>query len=178
MELVHNCNANGDSGLYAFVDASYATHSDMKGHTGALILDELMNLFYSSSNKQKLMGKSSTDAEIIGAHSTINTIKSLKALQDELTEGKGPVILFQDNLSAKYVMEHGDSTSDKSKHMKVRYFYIKEKVDDKIVEIRYRQTEKIWAGMLTKPITNKKTFALMRSVIMNFQPGDKYYFEQ
>ena len=62
--------------------------------------------------------------------------------------------------------------------MKARYFYIKEKVDDKIVEIRYRQTEKMWADMLTKPITNKKTFALMRSVIMNFQPGDKYYVEQ
>ena len=174
-EMTHNCNFESNDGLHAFVDASYAIHKDMKGHTGALIFDELMNLFYSSSNKQKLMGKSSTDAEIIGAHSTMNIIESLKALHDELTDGNGPVILFQDNLSAKYLMENGDSASDKSNYMKVRYFYVKEKVNDKIVEIKHCNTDVMWADLLTKPITNKRTFALMRSKIMNFQPGDKHY---
>ena len=72
-------------------------------------------------------------------------------------------------------MENGDSASDKSKHMKVRYFYVKKKVDDKIVEIKYCNTDVMWADLLTKPITNKRTFALMRYKIMNFQPGDKYY---
>ena len=75
-------------------------------------------------------------------------------------------------------MENGDSASDKSKHMKVRYFYVKEKVDDKIVEIKYLNTNAMWADLLTKPITNKRTFALMRSKIMNLQPGDKYYVSE
>ena len=178
IELTHNCNSSDPGGLYAFVDASYAIHKDMKGHTGALIFDELLNLFYSSSTKQKLMGKSSTDAEIIGAHATMNSIESLKALYSEMTGSSKPTVLFQDNLSAKFLMENGDSSSDKSKHMKIRYFYIKEKVDEKVVEVQYRNTERMWADLLTKPITNRKSFALMRSKIMNLQPGDKYYVSE
>ena len=46
-------------------------------------------------------------------------------------------------------MQNGDSASDKSRHMKVRYFYVKEKVDDKIVEIEYCNTEVMWADLLT-----------------------------
>jgi hypothetical protein len=178
IELTHNCNSSDPAGLYAFVDASYAIHKDMKGHTGALIFDELLNLFYSSSAKQKLMGKSSTDAEIIGVHATMNSIESLKALYEEMTGSNKPTVLFQDNLSAKFLMEHGDSSSDKSKHMKIRYFYIKEKVDEKVVEVQYRNTKRMWADLLTKPITNVQSFALMRSKIMNLQPGDKYYVSE
>ena len=178
MEMTHCCNGEDPRRLLAFVDASYAIHKDMKGHTGALIFDELLNLFFSSSSKHKMMGKSSTDAEIIGAHATMNTIELLKALHQELTGSNEPAILFQDNLSAKFLMENGDSASDKSKHMKIRYFYIKEKVDEKVVEIQYRKTERMWADLLTKPISNKRVFKLMRSKMMNFQPGDVYYVSE
>ena len=178
MEMTHCCNGEDPRRLLAFVDASYAIHKDMKGHTGALIFDELLNLFFSSSSKHKMMGKSSTDAEIIGAHATMNTIELLKALHQELTGSNEPAILFQDNLSAKFLMENGDSASDKSKHMKIRYFYIKEKVDEKVVEIQYRKTERMWADLLTKPISNKRVFKLMRSKMMNFQPGDVYYISE
>ena len=106
----------------------------------------------------------------------MNSMETLKSLHDEITGGKDPIILFQDNLSAKYLMEHGDSSSDKSKHMKIRYFYIKEKVDQGIIEIQHQGTEEMWADLLTKPITNKKKFAIMRSKILNLQPGDKYYY--
>jgi hypothetical protein len=154
----------------------------MKGHTGALIFDECGNLLFASSTKQKLMGKSSTDAEIIAVHSIMNSIEEIKDLFDELnvtTNGTSnehpPVCLYQDNQSAKFLMEHGDSKSDKSKHMKVRYFYIKSKVDESIINIKYRDTERMWADILTKPIMIKDKFYRMRAIIMNCQEGDKYY---
>jgi hypothetical protein len=176
LQLIHNCNSDSLSKIFAFIDASYAIHKDMKGHTGAFFTDMSNNPFFWSSSKQKMMGKSSTDTEIIGAHCHMNSIESLKSLHDEITGGVSPVILFQDNLSAKFLMEHGDSSSDKSKHMKVRYFYIKEKVDEGIVEIQHKGTDEVWADLLTKPITSKKKLSLMRSKILNLQPEDKYYY--
>jgi hypothetical protein len=176
MKLTHKCQTNGPKNLlFAFVDASYATHSDMKGHSGCLIFDEAGNLLYASSTKQKLMSKSSTDAEIIAVHSSMNSIEELRDLFNELNGDINPVCLYQDNLSAKFLMEHGDSSSDKSKHMKIRYFYIKEKVDETIINIQYRDTNRMWADLLTKPLTQKKKFFDCRSIIMNCQPNDKYY---
>ena len=106
----------------------------------------------------------------------MNSIESLKSLHDEITGGVSPVILLQDSLSAKFLVEHGDSSSSKSKHMKVRYFYIKEKVDEGVVETQHKGTDEVWADLLTKPITSKKKFSLMRSKILNLQPEDKYYY--
>ena len=121
------------------------------------------------------MSKSSADAEIIAVHSVMNTIEEVRDLFNESNDTTDPICLHQDNLSAKFLMEHGDSSSDKSKHMKVRYFYIKEKVDDTIINIQYRDTERMWVDLLTKALTNKKKFADCRSIIMNCQPNDKYY---
>ena len=183
LQLTHSCDSKESKRiLIAFVDASYALHQDMKGHTGALIFDECGNLLYASSTKQKLMGKSSTDAEIIAVHSVMNSIEEIKDLFDELngtkdgtSDGHPPVCLYQDNQSAKFLMENGDSKSDKSKHMKVRYFYIKSKVDESIINIKYRDTDRMWADILTKPIMIKDKFCRMRAIIMNCQEGDKYY---
>lgn len=176
LRLTHTCTNNGPKKLlFAFIDASYAIHDDMKGHSGCLIFDESNNLLFASSTKQKLMSKSSTDAEIIAVHSSMNIIEEMRDLFNDLNDSNEATCVYQDNLSAKFLMEHGDSSSDKSKHMKVRYFYIKEKVDDNIINIAYRDTKRMWADLLTKPITNKKQFGLCRSILMNCQDGDKYY---
>ena len=50
----------------AYVDASFATHnSDMKSHTGVFITLG-KGAFYCRSSKQKLVTKSSTEAELVG----------------------------------------------------------------------------------------------------------------
>ena len=58
----------------------------------------------------------------------LNTIEGVRDLFNELNDTTDPVCLYQDNLSAKFLMEHADSSSDKSKHMKVRYFILKKRL--------------------------------------------------
>ena len=87
MKLTLRCdNQRSKRLVFAFVDASYAIHPDMKGHSGTLIFDECGNLLYVSSSKQKLMSKSSTDAEIIAVHSVMNTIEEVRDLFNELND--------------------------------------------------------------------------------------------
>ena len=59
--------------LQWWVDAAYATHSDMKGQTGATFTMGHGSI-YSNSLKQKLVARSSTEAELIGVHDILPQI--------------------------------------------------------------------------------------------------------
>ena len=50
------------------------------------------------------------------------------------------------------LMNDGDSISNKSKHMRVRYFYVKEKIDESIIRLKYTKTNEMIADLLTKPL--------------------------
>jgi hypothetical protein len=98
------------------------------------------------------MNKSSTDAEVSGVHNRVNSLESLRNLVIELTGIEDPIIVYQDNKSAIHLMNEGTSVSNKAKHMKVRYFYVKEKVDEKILTLQYKSTKEMIADLLTKPL--------------------------
>ena len=52
--------------MYTWVDASYAIHPDMKGHTEG-IMSYVQGIIHTLSSKQKLNTKSSTESEVVGA---------------------------------------------------------------------------------------------------------------
>ena len=58
--------ANGMEIMETYVDASYAVHHDMKGHTGGL-LTLGRGIVQGKASKQKLNTKSSTETELVGA---------------------------------------------------------------------------------------------------------------
>jgi hypothetical protein len=61
-------------------------------------------------------------------------------------------IIFEDNLSTINLAVNGTFLSSKrTKHIKARYFFIKDKIEEGEVEIRYCQTEKMWSDVLNKP---------------------------
>ena len=161
--LVHGCK--GRSRLNAFIDASYAIHNDAKSHTGGLIFDD-RNLIDASSTKHQHMNKSSTDAEVSGVHNRVNTLESLRNLLIDLTGIEDPIIAYQDNKSAMHLMNEGTSVSNKANYMKVRYFYVKEKVDEKILYFQYKSTIEMIADLLTKLLFGEK-FSKFVSYIYN-----------
>ena len=111
--------------MCTWVDASYAVHPDMKSHTGGVISFGRGALF-SKSTKQKLNTKSSTEAELVGASdylpSTIWAMLFLKAQGYNMEESK----FFQDNQSTmKLEMNGKRSSGQKTRHIDIRYFFIK-----------------------------------------------------
>ena len=46
----------------------------------------------------------------------------------------------------------GRSTSDLTKHIALRYFWCKEKLDEKAAVVQYLETAKMSANCLTKPV--------------------------
>lgn len=60
-------SADGSGRIRWWVDASFAVHPDMKGHTGGTLTLGHGSV-YSTSTKQKLVSRSSTECEIVGVH--------------------------------------------------------------------------------------------------------------
>ena len=65
-------------------------------------------------------------------------------------------------------MEKNGTTknSKRTKHIKVRYFIIKDKVDQGEMNLRYCLTKQMWSDIFIKPLQGQK-LRVMRAVIMN-----------
>ena len=85
------------------------------------------------------------------------------------------VVLMQDNTSTILLENNGRASSTKrTKHIDIQYFYIKEKVDSKDVIVGYCPTEHMWADFFTRPL-HSNLFKWLRSQIMGFDPSSLYY---
>jgi hypothetical protein len=76
-------------------------------------------------------------------------------------------VVFQDNKSAQSLEKNSPiSDSHRTKHIKAKYFLIKDKSHSNLLSLKYCPTETTWANVLTKPLPGTK-FRLMRSFLMN-----------
>ena len=151
----------GDNGtLTWWVDASYAVHDDMHGHTGGTLSAGTWSM-YSTSNKQKLVSRSSTEAELIGVYDVMPQLTWVANFLWAQDMDLKCVILKQDNMSSILLEKNGQASSSKcTKHIAIQYFYIKERVDSKEVDIEYCPTEEMVADFSTKPLQGNLSWKL------------------
>ena len=64
---------------------------------------------------------------------------------------EGPVVIGHDNKSALSLCSKG-SAGERTKHLKVRHFFIKELIDSNAVVLVYVPTGLMVADLLTKPL--------------------------
>ena len=75
-------------------------------------------------------------------------------------------ILHQDNKSAMILEENGNSSSSRrTRHINVRFFFIKDRISNNEVELQYCPTEQMVGDYFTKPLQGKKFF-FFRKLIM------------
>jgi hypothetical protein len=151
--------------MHTWVDASYAVHGDMKSHTGGVISFG-RGAVLSKSSKQKLNTRSSTEAELVGASdylpSTIWTKYFLDAQGYEIKDN----FYHQDNQSAIKIERNGKlSGSQKTRHIDIRYFWIKDRLIKDNIEIKYCKTEAMLADFFMKPLQGN-LFRRLREVVM------------
>ena len=164
-----------DTGVVRWwIDASYAVHPDMRGHTGATMSMGNGSVF-SGSWKQKLVTRSSTESEVVGVFDVLpQVLWTKKFLEDqgvEVTE----TILYQDNMSSMLLERNGRQSSTKrTKHMDIRYFYVGEHIQNKTLSLQHCPTEEMLVDYFTKPLQGS-LFVRLRNHIMgaDFDDGDR-----
>ena len=152
-----------------WVDASFAVHADMKSHTGgALSLGK--GTVYATSTGQKINSTSSTKAETIAIHEVLPQILWTRYFLEAQGYGVEESIIYQDNQSAILLAKNGrGSSSKRTRHINIRYFFVADRVASKEVKIEYCPTGEMVADYFTKPLQGT-LFRKFRDFIMNIDP--------
>ena len=114
------------------------------------------------------MTKSSCEAELVAADDVIGHI--LRTKNFLLAQGYKPaetVIILQDNRSAILLEQNRIMSSTKrTKHINVKYYFVKDKIDAGEVEIQWYSGDKMVGDFFSKPLSGQK-FLRFRIKIMN-----------
>ena len=123
-----------------WVDASYGVHMDCKGHTG-MIMSLGKGAAMSFSRGHKLNVNSSTKAELVGVDDAIPQIMWGKYFIEAQGYTVEHNILYQDNKSTILLAKNGhQSMSRCTKHIRHRYFLVKDNIAMGDLEIKYAPT--------------------------------------
>ena len=162
-------NSRNGISINLYADASFAVHSDGKSHSAGVVKVGDATVA-AKSTKQKLVTRSTSESELVCASDMLN--KGLMQKDFMLNQGYEcrPVILHQDNMSTIKMIKNGKSTSQRTRHINVRYFFIKEKVDEREVEVVYTKSEDMIADILTKPLQGKQFLRLRTMLLSNIPP--------
>ena len=135
-----------------FIDAAYGIHADGKSHTGSVVVIGEVGPVHCRSGKQSIVSKSSTEAELIALSDSANQGIFMRNFLLGQGHKVGPVIIYQDNMSCIAMMARGRSGNEKTRHIDIRYFWLKERVDSGEAVIRHMGTADMYANLLTKPL--------------------------
>ena len=75
--------------------------------------------------------------------------------------------LYLDNISTQLLIKNRQmSSGKKTKHIKAKFFFIKDRVDNGEIKVLDCLTEEMWADVMMKPLQGT-TFRVMRAELMN-----------
>ena len=109
------------------------------------------------STKQKCVSTSTVEAEYIACSLACKEVIWLRYLTEEILgfSLETTPILFTDNSGAKQ-LAHNNAISDKLKHIRNSYHFVRECVKDGLLDLQYVPTAANPADMMTKPLDRVK----------------------
>jgi len=150
-----------------FADASYGVHADAKSHTGISITLG-RGAVLTHNGKQKIVVKSSTEAELVIQSDSVGyTFRILNFVKEQGYDIDSGTI-YQDNQAAMKLAMNGRSNSSRTRHIKIRYFFVKQFLDTGELQLVYCPTDKMVADILTKPLQGD-LFARARDMLLGYE---------
>ena len=113
------------------------------------------------SRKQKLVTKSSTEAELVALSDGGTYVLWLRNLLVAQGYTMPPSVIFQDNQSVLAMMKETGSNSLRTRHINIRYYFIRDRAANGEVVLIYLGTTDMLADLMTKPIVG----ALFRKLV-------------
>ena len=109
-----------------------------------------------TSKKQPVVALSSTEAEYMAASFALQEALWLRSLLRDMNfKQEQPTVIHEDNQAAIALCSNPKFHS-RTKHIDIRYHYIREKIESKEVKLKYCPTEDMIADVFTKPLGKTK----------------------
>jgi len=166
--LCMKADKNGLLSINCYSDASFNVHLDAKSHGGiAIFLGGAATLL--KSYKIKMVNKSVAESEL----SVLSDATSLLvherefAIAQQFIDASDNVVIHEDNEAAIHLVKNGRSTSDRTKHILLRHFFVKQYLDDGTFILTHCKSENMIADILTKPLQGEQFFKL-RAILLGY----------
>lgn len=144
-----NCELEG------YADADWASNvNDRKSYTGFIFKLSGAAVAWESC-KQRTVALSSTEAEYMALSEASKEAIYLRNLLSELLDKECCVTIFNDNQSAQKLALN-PIFHKRSKHIDVRYHFVRETVSNKLIDVKYIPTTDMTADILTKALPKIK----------------------
>ena len=155
-----------------YVDGSFAMHPDFRSHTGGCFTYG-RGAPVSTSRKQKLNTRSSTEAELVASDDMASMILWTKLFLEAQGIEIKQNILYQDNKSTILLQENGKkSSSQRTRAISIRYFFLTDQIAKGNLTVECCPTEDMTADYFTKPLQGKQ-FTRLRNLIMGYETQTK-----
>lgn len=142
--------AGSNVGLTVYCDASFATCENAKSFGGIFVTGG-NGMIYCKCGKLKLVARSSTESELI----VLSDAASILLWSQQFLKYQGYNVqgeLMEDNMSTISMMQNGRSMSDRTRHVDVKYFFVKQYIVNGKIVLKYCPTAIMVADILTKPL--------------------------
>ncbi|CAK1594594.1 unnamed protein product [Parnassius mnemosyne] len=159
--ITYNCNKE----LVGFSDSDFASDIDSrKSNTGYIFMMNGGPVSW-ASRKQNTVALSTTESEYMAASEAAKEILWLRQLLIDIDEPQLVITLCIDNQSAIKLI-HNPIYHKRTKHIDIRYNFIREKVEQNVINVQYVKSSNQLADFLTKALPSGK-FILNRDQVLN-----------
>lgn len=143
----------GDEELVGYADSNYAGDLDDRKSTSGYVFRLGLGAIAWSSKKQPIVTLSTTEAEFVAAAACASQAIWMRRIFEKLSLRESKCTrIFCDNSStiqlSKNPVLHG-----RSKHIDVRFHFLRDLTRDGVVELVYCKTQNQVVDVMTKPLT-------------------------
>ena len=151
--------SEGEIYVNSYVDASFNSHWDARGHQGFVIFPDLVGsgAIFIKSAKQKHVADSSAEAELMALHECVKHLMYVISIYEELGFVQRGVPVYQDNQAVIKISSTEPTVfKGRSKLINRKYFSVHEYVTSGEIKLVYVGTDSNVADFLTKALMGDK----------------------
>jgi hypothetical protein len=150
--------------VVAHVDASFAVHPEMQSHTG-IVISIGSGAVFAKSSKQRLVTKSSTEAELVGLSDALGYIIWTRNWMMAQGYRNEPATIYQDNQSTIVLAHKGHTSGERTRHINIRYFFIMDRINGGEVVVKYLHTSQMTADGGSKPLQGRNFHNFVKAIL-------------
>ena len=158
--------------MYIYVDASYLLYPDSKAQTGYSFSINDIGTFHSKSQKQPIVTTSSTHSEMRAMFVAVCQYVFLMHLFEEIGRPFiNPAVACEDNQPVVTLLKRERAMPKQCKHFMMLVNYVRELVQQGVVDIRKVWTYDNYADIFTKHVQGRD-FQYKRQKVLGRQEGE------